>query len=347
MEKVYRGDISKRLFFYLGLMILFFLGGFLLSSYIVHKSFHYGEIINMSGKIRGNVQRYAKLYFAGDRQQLRTVAVEIDHCLAELRRRVCELALPLIDDDDDLEPAIVQSCWKSLRAKVETGAPKEEILNASEYCWFISNEQTLYYQKLAQRNLAILKTLYYSLFVITVVIFVLLLRLNVGEVFKKLEQRAHFDPLTGALNREAFKEIFERASREELFLPLSLIVFDLDNFKSINDTFGHAAGDEVLKKVAQAVRQSLRKGDVLARWGGEEFVILLPNTDAEGARTVAEKLRKALPGLKIEAIGSRGVTASFGVTEVKPGESLYRAFVRADEALYRAKKGGKNRTEVA
>jgi diguanylate cyclase (GGDEF)-like protein len=119
----------------------------------------------------------------------------------------------------------------------------------------------------------------------------------------------------------------------------------LDNFKKINDFYGHAVGDEVLKKVAEKVRKHLRKTDLFVRWGGEEFAVILPYTDLKGAAKVAEKLRKAIEDLKFDQPYLK-VTASFGVTELKPGENLVEALGRADKALYAAKRKGKNRIEV-
>ncbi|MCG0278288.1 MAG: GGDEF domain-containing protein, partial [Thermanaeromonas sp.] len=114
----------------------------------------------------------------------------------------------------------------------------------------------------------------------------------------------------------------------------------LDRFKSINDRFGHAAGDRVLKSVVSAFKERLRKTDCLARWGGEEFVILLPETGVEGAATLAEELRRKLDEMEIPRVGR--VTASFGVTGYRPGDTVDAVTQRVDGALYRAKGNGRN-----
>jgi len=159
------------------------------------------------------------------------------------------------------------------------------------------------------------------------------------------ESIARTDSLTGTLNRVAFEDILSKEIKEarRLGRHLSLIIFDVDNFKSINDNFGHLFGDRVLKKVANIVRENLREGDILARWGGEEFIILLPNTDLERAVTVAEKLRRRLHSYRF--MNDLIVTASFGVTQLENDDDVVRLVMKADKALYTAKRNGKNRVE--
>jgi len=159
----------------------------------------------------------------------------------------------------------------------------------------------------------------------------------------KLEELATIDPLTEAKNRRAWNEkLTEEWSRATRYAtPLSLVLLDVDKFKSYNDSFGHQAGDEVLRRVAQTVHAVIRVTDFFARYGGEEFALILPNTDSEGALILAERLRAAIEGA---AWKERPVTASFGVATVdgqaKTAEDLVRL---ADEALYAAKERGRNR----
>ncbi len=168
--------------------------------------------------------------------------------------------------------------------------------------------------------------------------------LKEGERLKLL---AETDPLTGLYNKGKFNEVLqkeiERAKRYKR--PLSIIVFDIDHFKKINDTYGHKIGDDVLKSLAKIIKSSVRKTDFAARWGGEEFVILLPETDLEGARKVAEKLREKVEKHKFPGVGK--VTISLGVAQLKDNEDPNDFIVRADMALYKAKEGGRNRVEVA
>jgi diguanylate cyclase len=155
------------------------------------------------------------------------------------------------------------------------------------------------------------------------------------------------DPLTGCFNRLAYQE---RARAEEARWlrygsPLSLIVFDLDRFKAINDTFGHRAGDEVLKTIAQIAGNQLRQVDFFARYGGEEFVALLPETPLAPALTVAEKVRCAVEVFRFHSRGKRvPLTLSCGVAQLTAGDAIETAFERADKALYLAKTSGRNRS---
>lgn len=160
--------------------------------------------------------------------------------------------------------------------------------------------------------------------------------------FKRLFIISIIDPLTGAYNRRYFKgrleEEVERAKRTGR--TFSLIMFDLDRFKEINDTYGHEVGDLTLKKVARAVKERIRKTDIFARWGGEEFFILLPETDLNGATKLAEDLRARIS--QIEIPGGERVSASFGVTSYRPGDNARSIRIRADTLLYKSKAAGKN-----
>ncbi|MBI5015777.1 MAG: GGDEF domain-containing protein [Deltaproteobacteria bacterium] len=156
------------------------------------------------------------------------------------------------------------------------------------------------------------------------------------------------DPLTGCANRLAYAEraASEEARWKRYGAALSLVVFDLDHFKTINDTFGHRAGDQVLKAVAQIAGSHLRQADFFARYGGEEFVALLPETRLDAAVAAAEKVRRAVEAFRFHSRGKRVVvTLSCGAAELGGDDALASAFERADRALYRAKGAGRNRTE--
>lgn len=153
------------------------------------------------------------------------------------------------------------------------------------------------------------------------------------------------DKLTGLYNRHKFEELFtlevERSIRFKL--PLALILLDIDNFKLINDTYGHNTGDELLKNLAAAIEVNIRKLDILSRWGGEEFLILAPNTNILDANKLAEKLRSSIENNRVEYVGH--ITVSIGTTILKDDDNLVQIFERADNALYLAKERGKNRVE--
>lgn len=161
-----------------------------------------------------------------------------------------------------------------------------------------------------------------------------------------LRHRAAIDELTAVFNRRAFNQIAEaelaRADRSHIW-P-ALLVLDLDHFKSVNDRFGHTAGDEVLRRFGALIKSCTRAGDIVARMGGEEFAALLPATDLARATSVAERIRTALEAEVFVVNGQRfQVTTSIGLTIILPQDTLHSAFVRADAALYAAKDLGRNR----
>lgn len=172
-------------------------------------------------------------------------------------------------------------------------------------------------------------------------------RIRMQELTRDLGMRAATDPLTGLHNRLNFDQALsveiERSQRYGT--PLSLILYDIDHFKRINDTYGHLAGDKVLVQLSQFVPELIRKTDLLARWGGEEFVILAPGAGGPMAFQAAEKLRDAVGQIVFEGVGT--VTCSFGVAQWLSGESAAEFIARADEALYRAKANGRNQVAMA
>lgn len=164
---------------------------------------------------------------------------------------------------------------------------------------------------------------------------------------KELAGQAYIDPLTGALNRQGLRDMLMRAWKTPSLIaePSSVMFVDLDNFKQTNDKHGHDVGDEVLRRFAAMVRREVRSTDKLVRWGGEEFLIVCPSTDARSAQILAEKLRAEMAH-QVWPCGLH-TTASFGVTAMVDGEDIGEAIKRADVALYRAKANGKNCVEVA
>ncbi len=161
-----------------------------------------------------------------------------------------------------------------------------------------------------------------------------------------LERQATTDVLTGVCNRLKFSEVLlSEISRARRYgTPLSLIMLDIDRFKAVNDTYGHQIGDSVLRELARLVSANKRLPDTFARWGGEEFMLLAPDTPRQGALVMAGKLCALIGESEFEGAGR--VTCSFGVAEFGPGDSLESFTNRADETLYRAKTNGRNRVEA-
>jgi len=170
------------------------------------------------------------------------------------------------------------------------------------------------------------------------------------ELLDKVNYMAITDALTGLYNRRRFQDVltgeFERTKRYKT--PFTLIMLDIDHFKKVNDDFGHNTGDSVLKKVAKLILRSVREIDTAARFGGEEFMIVLPNTDGTNARIVAERMREAIASHKFTDI-DRPITVSIGIAgmpddRVTNEDQMIRC---SDIALYRAKQNGRNRVETA
>jgi diguanylate cyclase (GGDEF)-like protein/PAS domain S-box-containing protein len=161
-----------------------------------------------------------------------------------------------------------------------------------------------------------------------------------------LKHQATHDPLTGLINRQHFEDLLrqelERAQRYRT--PFSLVMMDIDHFKAVNDGYGHLIGDMVLRVFAEALRGHLRSTDTLARWGGEEFMVLSPDTRRDGAVTLAEAVRLRVAETPMPGPGR--VTVSLAVTAYQAGESAHELLKRVDDALYEAKRTGRNRVVV-
>jgi len=170
--------------------------------------------------------------------------------------------------------------------------------------------------------------------------------MTTAELSYELETMASTDSLTRIYNRRVFREWCEREFALSLRtgIPFSLVIMDLDHFKRINDRYGHRGGDEVLLAVVQIMQGSIRSIDTLGRWGGEEFVALLPGTGMEEALIVAQRVRRNVEGLALEIDqASVSVTVSLGLASLRDGEDTIDAmFLRADQALYQAKESGRN-----
>ncbi|MDX9714457.1 MAG: diguanylate cyclase [Dissulfurispiraceae bacterium] len=157
-----------------------------------------------------------------------------------------------------------------------------------------------------------------------------------------LARQAVTDQLTGVYNRAKFYDVIDMEISRAVRLdsPLSVVMFDIDNFKQINDTYGHHFGDDVIKNIADTVKSGLRKHDYLIRWGGEEFMLLLPHTNLQNSTMLAERLRQRIENYKMN--DDLTVTCSFGVTTLHPDDDFNKLTTRADGLLYKAKNSGRN-----
>ncbi|MBS1187210.1 MAG: hypothetical protein H6R04_1228 [Burkholderiaceae bacterium] len=183
---------------------------------------------------------------------------------------------------------------------------------------------------------------------ITLLVLVIILT-AVKQFQNRLENMAATDAMTGLLNRQAFTFVFKQAALDthRSGETMSGIMFDIDYFKQVNDTYGHLAGDLVLREIAQLARRTFRESDIISRWGGEEFLVLLKGCPQDRAFELAEKLRNAIAShdFALESVTLRA-TISICITQYVPGESLSDFFLRADEGLYQAKHRGRNQTTL-
>ncbi len=165
---------------------------------------------------------------------------------------------------------------------------------------------------------------------------------NQGALNDRIKRLSEEDYLTKLHNRRKIHELIEneihRSKRYNS--TFSIILLDIDNFKTTNDSFGHNTGDRVLVQIAEIIRQTIRASDIASRWGGEEFLVFCPHTPADGAFALAEKLRHNIETYAFEEVGYK--TASFGVTSIEHSDTVQSMISRADEALYSAKSSGKN-----
>jgi diguanylate cyclase (GGDEF)-like protein len=167
---------------------------------------------------------------------------------------------------------------------------------------------------------------------------------------RRAESRARRDGLTGAMNRASFANHAQREIRQHRNIKsnVSLLFVDVDHFKRINDTYGHKTGDQVLRRIIRLTRGCLRNNDIVARWGGEEFVVLLPATDLNGTLLIAEKIRHCIEAEHFDELAAGlHVTVSIGCVEMGNNEELDELVARADQALYEAKHRGRNQTVAA
>ncbi|WEX08420.1 GGDEF domain-containing protein [Chelativorans sp. AA-79] len=174
-----------------------------------------------------------------------------------------------------------------------------------------------------------------------------LLAILVVDIVSKLRQERDLDPLTGVLNRRGLERQSRRLEKVEAGSTSVIVVCDLDRFKAINDTYGHHVGDTVLAAFAEIIRQNVRKQDIVARTGGEEFVLVLRDISQDQAFGFSERVRKAVEKTRFIGVSAiEPVTCCFGLARIRPGEPLWASLKRADKALYQAKRAGRNQTRA-
>jgi diguanylate cyclase (GGDEF)-like protein len=241
--------------------------------------------------------------------------------------------------------------WQSLKESLieyrsnQSGHIREQIILKSEICWKTADAAVLIAQIATEDKIGGIK-LFYIIILLNFLNSLIAIWLVYVYVRKKLEYQASYDSVTRLLNRYSYEnEIEKEISRCKRYnRNMSLVLFDIDHFKDINDRHGHKRGDQVLSKLAKLVEKSVRKSDLVFRIGGEEFAIIIPETEADGASRMAEKIRREVENSSFQPV--KQVTISLGVAEL-PGNTTHADLFRhADKALYQAKHSGRNRVKI-
>ncbi len=318
--------------------------------YINVKHLQYSsQLINDTGIVRGSIQRATKLILAGSDKVGEIVIKEVDERIAVILKDVrCKHELKSFIAKNLRE---LNEKWKKLKIlllkyqKDKSEKLLNEIVTLSEKCWLTADDMVFNIQIMTQIRIGGIRIFYIILGINILSAFIVLLLVYL-YIKKRLEYESSHDVLTDIFNKRSFEKIIEymveHARRYNR--PLSLIIFDIDHFKSINDTYGHKVGDKVLSKLANIIKNSIRKCDYFFRIGGEEFAIICGETDAKGAFWVAEKIRKIVEKSDFEEVDK--VTISLGIAELEKDMSIDHFYRNADTAMYFAKKNGRNRTEI-
>lgn len=307
------------------------------------------EVINDLSRVRGSIQRYTKLELTDTKADAKELEIYIDGLIASNMDTPTETELKSVSSLYDMK--MLNTRWDELKLVIRDyhADPSRKSLDAviakSEECWEVADATVIRQQYIVNKTAA-----YYKYFTVTfcfnLIVIGLVLLYYKRHIHNSLASSAVHDALTGIFNKGYFSEYLEyeiaRSIRKQA--PFSLIMLDIDHFKHVNDTYGHRRGDYALKTLAEVVLKSKRNADVLARIGGEEFIILLPDTGVSDAGRIAERVRKSVEDYHFEEIGK--LTVSVGVTEFTQTDNMETILKRVDSALYLAKENGRNRCEV-
>jgi len=312
---------------------------------------HDATIINELGAIRGSIQRASKLSLARDHEVVNLVVNRVDKLIDEFMGTSSLTRSAKGFDTVNRNLIELESLWKNLKSLISQyqSSPSAElqaqIRLLSEECWNLADEIVHAAEATSTTKVKNMGGIFWSL-VINDLSLVLMLFLIYSYVRNKLENESMYDSMTRLYNRKMYeKEIKRECVRTERYKKdMSLVLFDVDNFKNINDTYGHHVGDKILKKIAKVIMDNKRESDLAYRIGGEEFAVIMTDTNTFRAMTAAEKLRKAIE--EAHYYKDLKVTSSFGVAGYMSEVADHELFKYADDALYVAKNKGRNRVEV-
>ncbi len=328
-------------------LIIVMSSGSFYTMFITHTIKSDAEIINKLGGIRGSIQRLVKLEVSGNLDD------ELINNIDSFFGYFTDKEIVVYDEQSNVMHAIddLFVSWEELKAVIfhhreySTAESEQRLLNLSERIWTQSNSMVLTSQLNAERKIDKYSRsyLFYGVNLLLGLVIIFMIKRHVKDT---LEYLVNYDSLTKIHNRRYYNEFLSREiSRADRYKKdLSLIMFDIDRFKGINDTYGHDVGDSVLKELAQLIKKNIRKDDLLARLGGEEFAVIVPENNIEKTLLLAEKLREVVEGHEFKHVGN--LTISLGIAEYSKGDDLNKLYKKVDTALYKAKNNGRNRCEV-
>ena len=333
---------SSSLLFFLSLILFIVLANEVIINTTLQDYTKYDTmLINKFGYIRGSVQRYSKLKLINSnktkniKKTINSTFKEITYYLDKYPEIVPEKFL--ISFYDKLNN--LKESWKKIK-KINT---KENLIKESEKNWKIANTITNLMKKIAEKKLALINKLMTIFTLVSLVLVFILVIIVYYLVRSGLEKATITDPLTKLYNRLYFENqlnyLIEKYKRDNT--PFSAFLFDIDYFKKINDTYGHQKGDEVLEKLASVVKSQIRSTDLAFRYGGEEFIILFPDTNLNQAQKIAKRIENIIK--KEIRLNNTSVTISGGIGEYNIYLTKNEFLRKIDQALYKAKKEGRDR----
>lgn len=303
--------------------------------------------IDQAGILRGMIQRIAKIEISQSGTDTEQLTRQVDQILEAIkgenhRKQFFEFYAYINS---------VSEHWGKMKAlfrdfsKSPSPELKNRLLIESEACWGYADNAVIRIQTATESKVLGIRVFY---FILLVFAFTTLLVIAIVFIFvrHRLEYQATHDSLTGLLNRYSYEMYMdtELERRNRYGHDLSVILVDLDHFKVINDNFGHKAGDQTLREVAEIMKSSIRKSDAIFRIGGEEFAIVTPESSSDEAFQLAEKIRLKIKNSFVNNVPS--VTISLGISDCKGKQKCSEILREADEALYKAKNNGRNQAQI-
>ncbi|MFZ5944733.1 MAG: GGDEF domain-containing protein [Bacillota bacterium] len=328
----------------ISLLVLVSINSFmvLFLSKIINKD---AEIINLTGVIRGSIQRIAKLELTNNNSDY--IIMNVDQILSDFNTKRINMG----NNSFYQSLLTIEKEWKDFKDNILIYRSKPNFVNQknflykSEQLWLMTNSAVFNAQKISEKRVGYFNYIIYYFF-LNIFLLAAIFMLIRKYVINSLEYSVSHDFLTGIYNRSFYYEYLlkEIEKSKRLEYTFSLIILDIDYFKIINDKYGHDVGDLILKELSQVISKNIRKSDIFARIGGEEFALILSQTNQDSSVIFAEKIRKTVANNIFSRVGH--LTISLGVTQFRKNDTIDAIYKRADLALYKSKQNGRNRVEM-